>query len=161
MVVNAITFTCVSCNALYSGSKERLGKFCALCHGVPHTPSCYIHKHTNKLCIRARAAGVSRSKKFIAFLPSGCRGLSVMRNFGFKDLQRVTQLNRETRNSVLEHNLIKLDTALIQQRATKFSSPLKFLLTFSKLRLSKINQQTYTPSYWLSCPRRAQIITKI
>ena len=28
--------------ALYSGSDERLGKFCALRHDVPHTPSCYI-----------------------------------------------------------------------------------------------------------------------
>jgi hypothetical protein len=29
--------------ALYSGSKERLDKFYALCHDVPQTPSYYIY----------------------------------------------------------------------------------------------------------------------
>jgi hypothetical protein len=77
-----------------------------------------------------------------------------MWNFGFTDLQRVTQLNRERRNSVFEKNLIKVDTAFMQQRETKSSSPRKSLRTYSKLHLPKINQQTYTPSYWLSCPHR-------
>lgn len=149
-------------------SKERLGKFGALCHDVPHTPSCYIHNTAiNGASLHTEHhAGLSSVREVRSLLHSYPQTVASLRNVEFWLYGLATHYATKSRKTKFgiwkEFNKIGYRLQEATQNQIQFSTQVfAYILQTTLTKIKPANLHALLLAFWpTTCVNKHENITQ-